>query len=238
MSAKVFVPVLIFLVLTTGAGGGLYYQTNVAKQGLESQVATLQTELTNSETKAADLQTNLTASQTQATGLQGQLKDSETKAADLQTKLTASQTQTTNLQAQLKTSEGQVATLQTSLQNANDSVKTQQNLNTTLTAELKKIKYPRHFASIQELTDWLHKDDTNTKYPNASFAQISFILQVRALADGYLLPAYVTVYEGQTVAFNEAVIGDNLYAVSASQDLTEAAPFRITPVPSYPISAP
>ncbi len=88
-----------------------------------------------------------------------------------------------SLETDLAGSEATVSTLQTDLASANSTIKnlqgdvsTQRNLNSTLTTELKKVKDPRHFASLQELTDWLKKDDTNTKYANESEWQIAFIL--------------------------------------------------------------
>jgi hypothetical protein len=93
-----------------------------------------------------------------------------------------------------------------------------QTVNTALTAELKKIKDPRHFASVTELKDWLAKDDTNTKYVSLEAVQRSFILQVRALRDGFLLPATFYVSGGVLYVVNEAVIGDQIYDVSSYND--------------------
>ena len=159
----------------------------------------------------------------------------------LQGKLTGSEAEVSSLQGRLTGSEATVATLQTDLTSANSNIKnlqsdvsTQRTLNSTLSTELKKVKDPKHFVTLAELTDWVAKDDTNTKYATASVTQKAFILQVRALRDGYLLPAALYLEGGTVYVGNRAVIGDSVYAVLAGDDrITRMASAQ--PIPSHPL---
>ncbi len=242
MSSKISIPIIVILLLGVVAGGYFWYEM---KTNSETEIARLTTLLTDEQAKSTGLQTKLTDtqnkltdSQSQCTGLQTQLKDSQTQATGLQTKLTESQTLATGLQTQLKDSQTQATTLQANLQTANDSLKTQQTMNTSLSTELKKVKYPRHFASIQELTDWLHNDDTNTRYASETNGLRAYILMVKAIWDGYILPVAITTdSSGNVYVANEALIGDILYTVRSSDDATYSLA-RLSPLPSYPVSAP
>jgi len=184
------------------------------------------------------LEDDLTAANTRITGLEGNIVTLNGNISDLESKLLASKAEATSLQGKLTDSEATVKTLQTDLASANSRVKSlesdvsaQRNINSSLTAELKKIKDPRHFATLAELTDWLAKDDTNTKYANVSDWQGCFILQVRALRDGYLLP--VNAFADQS-AGNLAVIGDLLYQIRWQDDHSVRS-FTMQPLPSRPL---
>jgi hypothetical protein len=100
---------------------------------------------------------------------------------------------------------------------------------------LRTVQYPRHFTSEEELTNWLHNDDTNTK--DELPIPLAFILQVRALMDGFLLPVSLYWHEGELWVVNRAVIGTNIYSVGAQNDLVERFVYDIDPVPARPIPA-
>ena len=75
------------------------------------------------------------------------------------------------------------------------------------------------------------EDDTDARYPNGYILAMAYILQVRALMDGYLLPANVRVTDGDKYISNTAAIGDVLYYVIANSDNTGFYA-NIQPVPS------
>ncbi len=134
------------------------------------------------------------------------------------TKLGDAQTEIVTLEGDVATLEGDVATLEGDVATLEGNVATLEGTVSTLSAELKKVKDPRHFSSLTELTDWLQKDDTNTKYANEDPTRRAFILQVRALRDGYLLPA--TLYSEYEVSYviNKAVIEGYTYSVWSDSD--------------------
>lgn len=145
------------------------------------------------------------------------------------------------LETDLAESEATVATLQSDLDIANNKVcnlqrdlSTQRNINTTLSSELKTVKDPRHFSSIQELTDWLHEDDTDTKYADESNSQKAFILQVKALRDGYLLPVICVLVDNIPTMRNMAIIGNEMYWINANDDDSYLRD-TVDPIPSHPL---
>jgi len=95
-----------------------------------------------------------------------------------------------SLETELADSEAKVSSLQSDLKKAEDDIETQQTINSALSEELKTVKDPRHFASLTELADWLQRDDTDTEYSVEDWTNMCLVLQVKALRDGYLLPAY------------------------------------------------
>ncbi len=121
------------------------------------------------------------------------------------------------------------------LENVRNTLAIKQNINLTLSDELKRVKYPRHFISIKELTDWLHNDATNTK--DELPIQLAFILQVRAAMDGFLLPVSLYWHAGELWVTNKAVIGENIYGVNAQDDHVELFFYGIEPLPARPIPA-
>lgn len=176
----------------------------------------------------------------------GKLGEAESKIATLQDEVATLQESNSTLQTKLADSENKTVALQANLDVANTRIGA---LNDTITSlrgtistqadELKKIKYPRHFASLTELTNWLQKDDTNLKYSGITQQQLGYILQVKALQDGYLLPVRTPVV---AVGFTEldtnfAIIGDVVYTVQASND-SVARWALAAPLPSYPIPPP
>jgi predicted nucleic acid-binding Zn-ribbon protein len=184
---------------------------------LDGIVSTLGTDLAAAEAEVTRLEEDLAAAEGQVTTLEtdlaaaeGQVSVLEGNVSTLETDLAAAEGQVTTLETDLAAAEAQVSTLEAELADAEAQV-------ATLAEELAKVKDPRHFTSLQELEAWLAQDDTDTAYPFLSTAELAFILQVRALRDGYLLPA--EVYAGG-VGLNVAYIGSDIYLVSPEDDFT------------------
>jgi septal ring factor EnvC (AmiA/AmiB activator) len=224
MKTTIAIPIIAVLVIALVAVGFLDFQNmsnlNAAEDKIaehEATIASLQSDLSTSRAEATDLRSKLTASEAEVSSLKGKVAGLETDKA--------------GLESSLASTKSQLAQKTTDLTAA-------QTVNTTLTAELKKIKDPRHFSSVTELTDWLQKDDTNTKYASlktgsANYVQMSFILQVRAARDGYILPVYFIFGSTSTWVSNYAIIGDTMYLVEAGDDSVTAY-YRLWAVPSHP----
>ncbi len=172
-------------------------------------------------------------SQQQVTSLQAQVSGLQTNLSSTQSQLSAAQAKAvTDLAAAKAASDAQIAALQ----------KNASSLQSTIDAQAAKIKtmtYPRHFASVDELTTWLQKDDTNTLYPNPTAvqkAQMAFILQVKAARDGYLMTVNIPLGGGLDLITNRAIVGDIVYEVRASDDFVQRWGSISPALPPYPIS--
>ena len=101
-----------------------------------------------------------------------------------------------------------------------------------MTNSLNTVRSPRHFNSVQELTQWLAQDDTNTNpaYATLNGLARAYVLQVKALRAGYLLPANV-FWSGSTFYYsNLAVAGGLLCLVDGDTDEIEQGPSFSTPL--------
>jgi septal ring factor EnvC (AmiA/AmiB activator) len=177
----------------------------------------------------SSLKKDLDETKTQVTTLQGQVSTLQSNASTLQTQLNQSQTKSTSLQTTLDSANKQVESLNSTITAGQTTIASQAN-------QIKTMKYPRHFDSVTELTNWLQKDDTNTKYTGLSNSQISFILQIRAAREGYLLPVRLPIGGSLDYITNMAIIGDSAYSVRGTDDFVEKW-ITISPVmPSYPIT--
>ncbi len=169
------------------------------------------------------------------------LGEAESKINALETSVSTLQQNVSSLQTRLTQSEATVSALQTNLNKANtdmlylkEDLKNQQGVNSTLSAELKKIKYPRHFATLSELTDWLQKDDTNAKYPNVTPLERAFILEVKAAMDGFLLPIRLPLGGTTDYVGNSALIARTIYVVRPADDYVEKW-YDVQALPTHPI---
>ena len=218
-----WITIVIWIVLVAGVGvfGFLYFQESGNLKDAEAEIVThldtisgLETDLSASEAEATDLSSKLNASELKVTTLEGEVSD-----------LTAEKTK---LDSDLSAANSQISGLQSSLSAA-------QSASSALTAELKKIKDPRHFSSVTELTDWLQQDDTNTRYASLRASERAFIRQVRALRDGFILPAveYFSSSNSMFYFYNMAIIEGTIYWISTSSDtLYNEGSFQ--PLPSHP----
>jgi uncharacterized membrane-anchored protein YhcB (DUF1043 family) len=179
----------------------------------------------------ASRSTELAQSQSQVEELKYAVYSAETKSAGQDKTIS-------DLQVYLNSANGKVSSLQSSLNNSQGDVRAQQTINSSLSTELKKVEDPRHFATVAELTDWLAQDDTNKVYANERPSIKGYILQIRALRAGFLLPVTIS-YENNTLYFdNIAIIGDSIYDIDASTDAIYKLLSGMQPVPSHPLPLP
>ncbi len=213
MNKWIAIPVIAVLAVGVIVGGYFLWQQTSKLGEAESEIVTLEGNITTLEGNVAILETDLAESEATVSTLETDLAESEATVSTLEADLTSANSRITDLQA---------------------DVSTQQTINSSLSAELKTVKDPRHFASVTELTDWLYQDDTDTKYADERAPMMAYILQVRALRDGYLLPADVDVEGSASYWSNSALIGDEVYWVYAWNDGIEWTAY-LTPLPSHPL---
>jgi uncharacterized protein YoxC len=215
MNKWIAIPVIAVLVI------GIIVMAVIMTQ----QIGKLNDELDSAETQIAALSSEVSS-------LENNISTLQENNSTLQTKLADSENEVSGLQADLDAANAYSAALKDTIASMRSTISAQDD-------ELKKIKYPRHFASLAELTNWLQKDDTNVKYPGVSTLERGYILQVRALQDGYLLPVRIPLAAiGLTdLDTNFAVIGDIIYTVRASDDSVQRWSSTLA-LPSYPIPSP
>jgi len=120
------------------------------------------------------------------------------------------------LHTNLRESEATASALKTKLVAANVEIAILERDITAFSEKLGRMRHPRHFKSVAELTDWLDKDDTDIKYADKHIVHRAFILQIRAVRDGYLLST--TVDPMGVYATNTAIIDDAIYTIEAGGD--------------------
>jgi chromosome segregation ATPase len=231
---------------------------------LQNSVHTLQGQLAEAQASVTNLQGQLAAAQANAVRLEEELTIAKASVS-VQTDLAAANAKVLSLGADLASANSKAAALQASLDKlntdlsaansnlskvnndlvqaksdlakANTDLSSQKAINTALTTQLNRIMDPRHFDSEEELTAWLAKDDTNTNpaYASLGLAEKAYVLQVKALRDGYLLPVSLDADNQYVYSWNTAVIGGAIYIVSAGNDsVTALASFGIA-IPSHPL---
>ena len=232
MNKQIAVPIIGVLALGLIATGVFYLQGTSKLNDAQDEIAGLQGDVSGLETDLAAIETDLAATEAE---------------------LTVSEATNSTLEAELVDSGAKVATLETELDEANSATQIFQDWNLTLSEELKKVKDPRHFETLVELEAWLAQDDTdtNTRLASAPAAEQAFILQVRALRDGYLLPAWFEDFNfldgigdhvdldhfdmGIDFVGNLAYIGDEMYYVFPTDDSIFPFAFGLSPLPSHPL---
>ncbi|MBA7697640.1 hypothetical protein ES703_106307 [subsurface metagenome] len=220
MNKWIAIPVITVLAVGIIAGGYFLWQQTSKLGDAESEIVTLEGDVSTLEGNVSTLEGDIST-------LEGNVSTLEGNVSTLETDLAESETTVSTLEADLTSANSRISNLQS-------DVSTQQTINSSLSAELNKVKDPKHFATLSELVDWLDEDDTDTKYAGKAPSELSFILQVRALRDGYLLPADVDVEGDYYYVSNSARIGDSLYWVFASNDSTQFASY-VSPIPSRPL---
>jgi|TARA_B100000315_G_C14569395_1_gene584691 hypothetical protein len=191
--------------------------------------------------KLDDAQNAIANLQGDVSDLKGDLAAAERNLTIAEADLTASEVTSLTLKEELLDSTTRVTTLETELDEGNSAIQTQQSLNLTLSGELEKVQNPRHFETLDELEAWLAQDDTDTRVRWQSLPpeQKVFILQVRALRDGYLLPAWFEDFDFDNIidfVGNLAYIGDEIYYVWPLDDSVAEFAF-VPPIPSHPLSS-
>jgi hypothetical protein len=179
--------------------------------------------------KNSSLNKDLNDTKAQLTTVQGQANTLQSNVSSLQTQLNQEQAKSKTLQTSLDTANTEIINLNKTAASNLATISSQ-------ASEIKTMRYPRHFNSAIELTNWLQADDTNTRYAGLSSSQISFILEVRAARAGYLLPVRLPIGGTLDYITNMAIIGDSVYSVRGTDDFVEKL-MTISPVPaSYPIT--
>lgn len=182
--------------------------------------------------QTSDLNTKLEAAEAEASSLEGQVGTLQGQVGTLQGQLNTSQGQASSLQKSLTDANGQVSVLQKDVASKQSTIDTQ-------TGQIKTMRYPRHFASVDELANWLQKDNTNTMYTNPTAiqkAQMSFVLQIRAARDGFFLTSNVPVAGNLELITNRALVGDVIYEIRAWDDFAQRWGTISPAMPSYPIT--
>jgi hypothetical protein len=130
-----------------------------------------------------------------------------------------------------------VTATQASLDRAASDLATAILTSSSQAVSLKKVQDPGHFDTLTEITAWLAKDDTNTNPAYASLSNYSkaFILQVKALRDGYLLPACLDWDSSFIYTWNAAIVGGTVYSIDPSTDTLTKGPAFPVPPPSHPL---
>jgi uncharacterized coiled-coil protein SlyX len=233
MNKWLSIGIIAVLVITLGTTAVLY-------NGKSSDVNSANATITGQKTTIDGLNKDLTTSQAESADVQLQLKNAQDKIVLINsniTDFTAQNNKLTNDLAAAKTTltdvKSTLAGAQSTLPVVQLSLSTTQSNILTLNATITKVTDPRHFASLQELKDWLAKDDTNIKYAALDFHQRDYILEVRALRDGFIL-SVAHYYDAQGYWEDvEAVIGGTVYFVDSLTDY--AWVYTTVPVqPSHP----
>ena len=225
MNKWIAIPVIAVLAIAIVVVGYLYLQQTSKLGEAESEIVALEGDVSTLEGNVSTLEGNVSTLETDLADSEATVSTLEGNVSTLETHLAESEATVSTLEADLGTANSRISGLQA-------DVSTQQTINSSLSAELKKVNDSRHFASITELTDWLDQDDTDTKYAGKSGAQLAFILQVRALRNGYLLSALV--FEDGEGGANLAVIEDEYWMINPEDDDTEFG-WYMDPLPSHPL---
>ncbi len=181
---------------------------------LENNVSTLQTQLAAEQAHAASLQSELTAT----------ISDLNAAEDDIE-----------QLESDIAESELRISSLQSELAQAYTEIAGLTDANTALTEELNVIKDPRHFDSLQELETWLENDDTDTAYSSLSAQAKAYVLQVKALRDGFILSACIDWDSNFIYSWNVAIVGDAIYSINAATDAISAGPSLADALPLHPL---
>jgi chromosome segregation ATPase len=214
--------IIAVLVIGLATTGYLYSGKSTDLNNANAQIA-------SQKTTIAGLNKDVDDSKAETANVQKQLSDSQANVVLLNGNITDLTGKNTKLSADLNTANTSLASTQSSLTSTQGQLTSAQSSITTLNATVKKVSDQKHFTSVADLTAWLQKDDTNTKYKSLATTNIhdyllmSYILEVRAARDGYILPTYyLPDSSGNSWVSNYAIIGDTMYLVEAGDDSVTA----------------
>ena len=219
--------VLAIALITVGVLYGIENSNlNKAKANiasLENNVATLQTQLAAEQAHAAGLQTELTATISDLNAAQDDIEQLESEIADSELRIS-------NLESELEQANTELAEAYTEISSLTDA-------NSALTEELNIVKDPRHFNSLEELETWLENDDTDTNdvYSSLSAQAKAYVLQVKALREGYILSACIDWDSNYIYSWNVAIVGDTVYSINAATDMVNEGPSFYDDLPLHPL---
>ncbi len=247
---KWFLAFLAIIVALGGLGycGWLIYQKDdelnqarITIYNINANLNTAQNQLSTAQAGAADTRGQLDAEKARANALQSELDAAKAVIASKEGELAIINALLSGTQSDIA---AQISQLQADIASAKTKLTNLEVLNTELSlardaalADLRKIRDPRHFFSIEELRDWLARNyvNANPEYASLGLADKAFILQVRALRDGYLLPAAIDADDQHIYSWNVAIIGAGIWAVIADTNETIfLANFEVPPA-QYPL---
>jgi len=198
--------------------------------GLQTDLADAQDEVTRLEGELAAAEDDLATAESEIDDLQDDLTDAQDEVASLEADLATAQAEVAGLEADLATAQAEIADLELELDNAWLEV-------SALSDQLVVVRNPQHFSSVTELEGWLAQDDTDEVYAETDVYSYVYVLQARALRDGYLLPANFEDidldYEADS-AGNMANINGDLYIVWPFSDEYKVWMFGER-VPAHPL---
>ena len=240
----VLVVALLIVGVLYGTGVGKLNNANANITTLTANVADLGTQLSAAQANAADLQTQLTASkanaadlQTQLTSAQSDLAASNAKVTSLTSDVATANAKVTSLTSDLEAANGKVTAVQTSLDKATTDLAVANATIGTQIAALKKVQDPQFFNTLADLTAWLAKDDTNINPAYAAYGSITkaYILQIKALRDGYLIGAYGS-WDGSGLYYdNTTIAGGVIVDVNVLTDEAVIGPAYNAPLHPLPM---
>jgi len=194
---------------------------------LEANAYSLEGRLAAEQANVTNLNTQLVAEKARADTLQADLSSAQGDITALEAELSISRTRVSELEAEIAAAEARIAALQADLAKANADLVSAQSANTTLQNSLNTIRSPRHFNNLTELTQWLAADDTNTNpaYATLNNLEKAFVLQVKALRDGYIIST-IADWDNQYIYYgNSAIAGGTLYSIDLDTDTTIMGPY-------------
>ena len=167
-----------------------------------AEISSLQVQIDNEKAHTTALESDLDSSiaqlnisSEQRASLQSELEVSKAKIVSLESELASAEAKITGSQdglvAEINRLNADLAAAANALAGANTSIAQLNEEKSALESLFDGVIAPRHFYSLEELQAWLAFDDTDTNpdYFSLGPAEKCFILQVRALRDGLLLPA-------------------------------------------------
>ena len=249
ISGVLVVALIAVAVMWVMTNGKLTTANNDIK-GLEANVSTLTTQLNTEKATVSDLTTKLATETAKVTSLTADLATANASVTKLTGDLSTANASVIKLTADLASSAAKVSSLTADLSTANAKVTSTQasldlanaNLavaNTTIasqTASLTKMKSPRFFNTTSELTTWLAQDDTNTNPAYAAYngTTKSYILQIKALRDGYIIAAFCDWDNSYIYYGNTTMAGGVMVAISTTTDGIVFGPSWSVPVQPLP----
>jgi hypothetical protein len=242
---KLAIGLIVVLLIGIGTVGFLLLRSNSQLNQTRSELAQRTADLGQRNADLSQAKADLAQTVSDLANRSGELTQSQSQVEDLKLAVYSAETKSagqdktiSDLQGFLSTANGRASSLQASLTKSLSDIQAQQMINTGLMAELRKVEDPRHFSSVAELTDWPDQDDTNRVYANERPSVISYILQIRALRAGYLLPVEIGWDNDNLYFENIAIIGDTIYEVDPTDDGIYRGLSGFQPVPSHPLPLP
>ncbi len=234
MRRKTWIIVLLVAIIGGGSFLGYKYVTTYSElqvseetnQTLGGDIERLQEEKATLDSNIEDFALSVSALTVAASSREGTISELKTSEKNLQQSLTESQANNKTLKTEVSSLEAERTNLQENLTQANSNSR-------TLTTTLEAIRSPRHFDSVQELKDWLQKDNTDSK--DGTFAELCYILQVRALRDGFILPVSVSSDDSYQYFANMAYIQGEYYMIYPDTDEVIWYDYAAQTFPTYPI---